>query len=192
MTISEDLEALELFNSKAEILRNSNFVQFLREQDSGISISWKKGEPTRTETRWPDAEAIRAFILTFRFFYQDNERCSIRNVARIYDALPISQGKKDLFSNSRSNLNRFLDAESPVRIDGETITCRGILEMFMYGELAHVSRKKKELLGQWMSYPLVDDVVRNEFIHILGAVTGFIEHVRNLNKEVIKELSEKK
>ena len=192
MTISEDLEALELFNRKAEILKSSSFKKFLLEQDSGITISWNKGEPVRTETRWPGAEATCAFILTFRFFYQDNERCSIRNVARIYDDLPISQEKKDLFSNSRSNLNRFLDSESPVRIDGETITRRGILEMFMYGELAHASRKKKELLEQWMSYPLIDDVVRNEFIYILGAVTGFIEHVRNLNKEVIKELSGKR
>lgn len=188
----EDLEALELFNTKAEILRNSSFLKFLLEQKSGITIAWEKDKPITTETRWPDDEATRAFILTFRFFYQDNERCSIRNIAGIYDDLPISERKKDWFENSRSNLNKFLDSESPAKVNNETITRRDILEMFMYGELAHVNRKKKELLDRWMSHPLIDIVVYNEFIYILSAVLGFIEYIRNLNEEVMKELSEKR
>jgi len=127
-----------------------------------------------------------------RFFIQDNERCSIRNVARIYEGLPISKENKKRFRTSRSNLNKFLDSELPVKVDDETITLRGILEMFIYGDLAHANRKKRELLDQWMSYPLADVVVSNQFVFILEALMGFIAWVRSLNQEVIKELTGKK
>jgi len=52
----EDLEALELFNQKAEELKNSTFVKFLLEQKPGITIAWEEGKPIRTEKRWPDKE----------------------------------------------------------------------------------------------------------------------------------------
>lgn len=187
----EGLEALELFNTKAEILKKSSFVKFLREQRTGIIISWEKDKPVAIEPRWPDVEALRAFALTFRFFIQKKETSSIRNVARIYDDLPISQEKKDLFKNARKNLNQFLDSDSPAKIDHQAVTRREILRVFMYGELAHADRSKKEMLDLWLSYPLFDAVVFTEFIYILWVFVTFIQWVSSLNKEVLEELGKR-
>ena len=53
-------------------------------------------------------------------------------------------------------------------------------------------KSKEEILNLWMSYPLMDTFFRDEFVKILGSATHIIEHVQDLNEEVIKELSEKK
>jgi len=192
MTISEDLEALELFNRKAETLRNSRFMKSLLERGSGVTISGDKDGRLTTETRWPDQEAIEAFILTFRFFIQNNEKSSFENMDRTYDNLPISQQKKELFKNARKKLNEFLDSNSSLGINEQFLTHRRILWVFIYGEFAHADKELKPTYDQWMSYGIFNVTIYNEFIYTLGRVTSFIAHVQNLNEEVIKELSEKK
>lgn len=186
----EDLEALELFNEKAEILKNSTFLKFLIEQKPSIRSSWKDGEPFEIETRWPDEEAVHAFVLTLRFFIQKKERSSFRQMARIYDNLPISQQKKKLFKDARKNLNDFLDSESPFRSHAQAITFREILKVFIYGELAHADEKKREILDKWRVVALFYAMMYQEFLYILAFVTNSIAYVENLNEEVIKELSQ--
>jgi len=192
MCNQEDLEALELFNGKAEILKNSSFVKFLLEQKPGFTISWDKDESMRTETRWPNEEAIRAFILTFRFFIQKREKSSFRRMARVYDNLPISQEKKELFKNARKKLNEFLDSNSPLAINEQFLTYRQILWTFIYGEFAHANEKYKPMYDQWMSYGIFTMMLYHEFISTLGRVTSFIVYVQNLNEGVIEELGKKK
>jgi len=192
MAISEDLKALELFNRKAEILRNSSFMKFLVERGTRITISGGKGKPTTVETKWPNDEARDAFLFTFRFFIQKKEKSSFRKMARTYDSLPISQQKKELFKDARKKLNDFLDSKSPITFQGQAITRREILWNIMYGDLSHANEKKEEILNQWMSYPLMDTFFRNEFVKILGNATYIKAHVQDLNEEVMKELSEKK
>lgn len=188
----EGLKAIELFNKKAEILKNSSFMKFLLEQKPGVTISWERDESIRTEPRWPDEEAIRAFVLTFRFFIQRREKSSFRKMAKIYDNLPISQEKKDLFKNARKKLNQFLDSNSSLAINNQFLTYRRILWVFIYGELAHADEKMKPVYDQWMSYEIFNAMIYNEFIRILGIVTSFIAYVQRLNEQVLKELSEKK
>lgn len=192
MCSQEDLEALELFNEKADKLKKSSFMKFLLERGSGVTISGDKDGRLTAETRWPDEEARDAFVLTFRFFIQKKERSSLRKMAKVYDNLPISQQQKELFKNARKKLNDFLDFRSPMQIHDQVITRRDILNTFIYGELAHANEKKKKTLDQWMSYPIFNVTIYHEFIYILGMVTNFIAYVQNLNEEVIKELGEKK
>lgn len=188
----EDLETLELFNRKAEKLKKSSFMKFLLEQGSSVTISGNKDGRVTVDTRWPDEEARDAFVLTLRFFIQKREKSSFRKMTRVYDNLPISQQRKELFKNARKQLNDFLDAKSPMQIHGQVITRRDILKTFIYGELAHANAKKKKTLDQWMSYPIFNVTIYNEFIYILGIVTSLIANVQNLNQEVVEELGAKK
>ncbi len=181
----EDLEALELFNEKADILKQSRFIKSINEQGIGVTFS------TTTETRWPDDDARDAFILTFRFFIQNNEKSSFTNMAKVYEGLPISQENKELFKNAWKELNKYLDLPSPWGINKEYPTHRDILWAFIYGELSHTNRKWKQKLDQWKSNPLGEMIVYTEFISILANVMDFITYVQNLNEEVVKELSEK-
>lgn len=192
MSNQEDLKALELFNRKAEILGNYSFMKFLVERGTGITISGGKGQPTTAETKWPNDEARDAFLFTFRFFIQDNEKSSFGNMAETYDGLPISQQKKELFKDARKHFNDFLDSKSPITFQSEAITRREILWNVMYGELAHANEKRRVTYEKWMSYPLMKEFIYHELIKILGNLMYIIAYVQDLNEEAIKELSEKK
>lgn len=188
----EDLRALELFNTKAERLNNSSFLEFLRQQGLGVTISWGKDKPSSADIRWPDEEAIDAFVLTFRFFIQSNEKSSFENVEKTYDNLPISRQKKELFKNARKKLNDYLDLRIPWQVNNQQPTRREILNVFIYGEFAHANEIKRVILDQWMSRPIFDLIVYTEFLSILWNAASFIAYVRELNEGVIKELGEKK
>jgi len=73
MAHSEIRTALKLFNEKADKLRNSNFVKAAVE-NSGVSLSWQEGEFFQITRTGPTEENVDAFVLTLRFFVQDNDR----------------------------------------------------------------------------------------------------------------------
>ncbi len=186
------LDALKLFNEKSEKLKRCSFTCLAFEHESGVSFSAKIGEAIKIERKGPDEEAIDAFILTFRFFIQDNEKTSFRNLDKIYNELSIPQLQKDLFSNARKELNTYLDSPSLFNINNETLSNRHILEVFIYGGLSHASEIKKKIFDFWMSNPFLSAHLQNEFVFILANVLNVIMYIQNLNIAVIKELNEVK
>lgn len=68
------ISILKLFNEKVDKLINSRFVKHVQE-NKGLKISIKSsiGEKVDTFHNLPDQDAIDAFVLTIRFFIQDEE-----------------------------------------------------------------------------------------------------------------------
>ena len=91
------IEALELFNNKANKLARSKLVEMMFGTDTGFTISQNAGEPMQITSRGPDETAIDAFVLTFRFFYQPGERSSFGKVADYYRTSDIDNDLKDKF-----------------------------------------------------------------------------------------------
>lgn len=120
----ECLNALNLFNEKAEKLKRCSFTRSVFEQERVITISCREDGSLGIERKGPDEESIDAFVLTYRFFCQDKERSSFRNMGVIYDSLPISQQRKDLFKGARGQFNTWLDSSPSIKIDNLTITKR--------------------------------------------------------------------
>jgi len=191
MKNKDPLDALKLFNEKAEKLKKCSFTRLVFKEKSGITFSAKIGEPVKLERRGPNEEAIDAFVLTFRFFIQDNEKSSFRNISKVYDKLPISQQEKDLFMYARKKLNDLLDSGSILKIDNKTlVTKRHILYVFIYGGLSHANERKKKIFDYWASDSILGPLLQNEFVFILATLMNFIMYIQNLNEEVIKELGE--
>ena len=187
----EDINALKLFNEKAEKLKNLSFTKtVLVEQRSSVSISARVGEPVNVKRKGPDEESIDAFVLTFRFFIQNNEKSSFGNLEEIYENLPIPQEKKDLFRSARKQVNEFLDSDSIVqfKINNKSLSRRHILDIFIYGGLSHANERKKKEYDMWMSNSVLKPLIENEFVYILGKLLRYILDVKSLNDEVIKEL----
>ena len=70
----KELVSLKLYVEKAEKLLNTRFVKHLKETGKlSASISIKEGEEVKILRILPDQDAIDAFVLTFRFFIQDND-----------------------------------------------------------------------------------------------------------------------
>ena len=189
-SITRFLNSLKLFNEKALKLTNCSFTKNVFGQKTGVKICAERGKPVEVIRFGPDQEAIDAFVLTFRFFIQDNEKSSFRNLAKIYKKLSIPEAKKRQFSEARNALNEFLDSTPPIQFNilGETLTNRRILEVFIYGGLAHANPEKKRIYDQWISISPLQPLLINQFIVILAKVLNIILYVAKLNAEVIGEL----
>jgi len=182
------LKALILFNEKADKLNNLTFTKYVTTQKHGFTLSFQIDGPVSVERRGPDEEAIDAFVLTFRFFIQDNEESSLRKQAKLYGDLLISYHKKDKFEKYRNNLNEFLDSQSFFSTNGNNWTKRQILEIFIYGGLAHANKKKKEIYDHWMSNQVLKPMITDEFVNILKIVLVYIMWIKSLNEQVIEDL----
>jgi hypothetical protein len=186
--MSYNIDALRLFNEKAEKLANCRFIKIVFGQKTGVELRGERGKPLEVIRRGPDDESIDSFVLTFRFFIQDNEKSSFRNIAKIYQALPISEEIKHRFSKARDVLNNFLESPPPIRynIDNEVPNNRRILEVFVYGGLAHANPEKKKTYDRWTRNPETRALLINAFVTILATIMRIIEYVTQLNNEGIE------
>ena len=195
---NRNLRALILFNKKANELRESRFVNFiLKTKRFTVSFDVKKvGEGARVKIKkdLPDKHAIAEFVLTFRFFIQDNEDSSFRNLAKVYDELAVSRELKTRFSEIRSRLNDYLDSEPQIKfkIDNQTLRRRTIMEAFIYGKLAHANTEKEKIFNQWANNPLLFPMLEFEFNNILEFLLRVIHATSQLNAKAIEELKSTK
>src|SRR5215207_5880128 len=125
MNLIKDIEALELFNEKADKLRNLSFVRSLLSAKSGWQVSFQEGTVTTSNRYGPDNESIEAFVLTFRFFIQDNEPSSIRSMAkryrRLYEDSLIPHELLDSFDDTRNWLLNYVNSDTPIKsLKGDT------------------------------------------------------------------------
>ncbi|VVB88876.1 Uncharacterised protein [uncultured archaeon] len=187
----KDLEDMALFNDKAEKLRNHNFTKKVTD-GFGVTVSAKEGEPINVEKRFPTDESIESFVLTLRFFIQENEAPSFKNMTKMYSKLPDYSKEKNSFLNVRKGLNDYLnspDKQLNISEDGETFTNRRIFEIFLYGGLAHANQAKKRKYDKWMANPLVGTILQEEFINIICYILRCVLYVQELNESLIKDFT---
>lgn len=184
-SLTEDiLRPLRLFNEKANTLRNSRFVQ--HGTISG-SVYATQDQQVHTAINLPDEEAIRAFVLTFRFFIQEKETSSFKRLADTYEKLPVSEELKTQYSTLRRGLNDLLDASSNLKIFN--LTRRDIIWTIIYGELAHSDEEKLARIDVWRKDPVIWTLVQFEFNSSLADVLEYIVAVANLNTKVLEEIT---
>lgn len=167
MTIEEQIETLDVFIESVDELAKSSF--FKQATDNGIStaISLSDGRILALNRVGPHHEAVKALLLTIRFFCQDNET-SIGNVAAMVQSLPIAEELKSQFAESRDNFNAFLDRPTTITFPNGTgaDTNRAIFVTFLYGTFAHAHRERRRRVKTWEQQPYFDDL-RATFDRIL-------------------------
>lgn len=187
--LEEQIKAIKLFNEKARILQEGNFYNYLKEHKSiGIKIGGKLAPGV--ETNYPDEEAIRSFLLTFRFFIRDRDGCSFRCLGMIYPQLPIPSELKEKYKQIRNSINNFLDSNTHAKISQiGVITNRELLENFMYGHYVHVNQKKKQILDKWLRSKFTELFLKYEFCCILSGISDIIPYIVDINNKALEYLS---
>lgn len=153
-----------------------------------VSISGVRGQEVTSTRNLPDQDAIDAFVLTFRFFYQDNEKSSFRQLSKAYEELPISPELKKNFNDWRNGLNDYLDKKISITVDSRHPSRRELLDIFIYGGLAHANPEKKTIYDEWKKVSFVYIFLETEFCSTLEDLLQAIRHFADLNKEAIEQL----
>ncbi len=141
-------------------------------------------------------ESIDAFLLSLRFFLQDNESSSFRNLAKHYNLLPLPQELRDQYHRIRERLNGFLDAPGAIGMvkKGEpaALSRRSILEAYLWGDLAHRSHPKSAShreLRDWLKQdPMFEALGRMQLVVLLGDLAEIIGLAKDLNVKSLKHL----
>ncbi|MEK6409335.1 MAG: hypothetical protein AABN34_20620 [Acidobacteriota bacterium] len=191
MPFEEELYTLRLFNEKADRLDQGGFIRNLLANGMQLKIVWEPGSSTH-ELEGLDQDGIDAFILNYRFFIQNNDRISFANMASLYDGLPVAEETKERFKQVRVSLNQFFEVPSSVTLGPNFLTFGYILDIFIYGGLAHANRQKKEEYDRWMRVAPIGQMVSYDFARALIEVLNRILAVKELNEEVIRELEQRR
>lgn len=190
--LDEIAKALRLFNEKADKLSRLSFLDKIRHPDSGITISWERVSEDsfniKQERRGPEEEAIDAFVLTFRYFIQDNEQTSFRKMERHYLNAPLDPALQQKCVQLRKEVNEYLDGETNISFNSEQLTRRRILDVFLYGGLSHANDEKRRLWKTWMNDKFVAVMFENEFLTVLSNIHIGIDMIRKMNEDALQSL----
>jgi len=191
------IKSLSLFNEKASKLSRLSFTKEIFKCSTGVTIKINRKNDgfyeLTQERRVPFEEAIDAFVLTIRFFIQDNESVSLRNIAKIYEVAPIELKLKEKFALLRNQLNQYLDSDSviSINVNGEIFNHRKILDVVIYGGLSHANEQKKKQYDFLMKSP-IKALIENDFVYTLTTIFNTIYLISEINKIVLTNLKQQK
>lgn len=192
LSVEQLVRHLELFNEKADRLLNSEFVDYVRKQGMSLKVTYTPHSAT-IDLNTPGKDATEAFVLNLRFFIQDNERSSFRNMAKTYESLSVSGDLKQEFNKTRRVLNDTLDSSSNMKImkrgSADAFTRREIIWNIVYGLLAHSNDERRKTIEEWKKDPTLWAPVNFEFQSALLEFLRFIQIVYELNKRALAEIS---
>lgn len=191
MNRANAISILKLFNEKVDKLIKSRFVKHIQ-GNKGMKVSIKSslGKKVDISHNLPDQDAIDAFVLTMRFFIQDNEPTSLCNMAKLYNDITVSSNIKDDFNWVRNKLNSELSKKSMFNLQNKHLSRGEIFDTVIYGGLAHAKKEKKEDFDKWMRIEPLAAFVIAEFNNVLIYFLDCIAYTTKVNTRALDELVE--
>jgi hypothetical protein len=197
--LKHDLEVLGLFNEKVARLESTGLAQFLEQSMPNVTMkmdqvtsSTQVGSSVEIVGRvWStldniDQDTIDAFVLTYRMFVQRNDRASLDSLRKIYDRSWMPDEAAESFRKAMSQVENFLDSTLEVQFaQGEEITRRRLVDVLLYGVLAHSNPEKEREFRLWTSSGGLTGFVWAEFIVTLEQMLFYLKFFRELNEAVI-------
>ena len=142
----------------------------------------------------PERDALKAVLLTLRFFSQSRtERTSIENIGAII-AEPSLGVREDLiqeYAQRRGVLNAYLKSSLPIKLpdfDG-SVTKWKIYDTILYGRFAHANPSKRRLALKWEASDFWA-IIHHEFLSIVMEYINKVEHLAQTIQEIRDELDE--
>lgn len=208
MAIHTDVDkfiyALNLFNEKVEKLLNLSFVQqFIQEGNVAGMKATRRDDNSffvQDTSRGPSSESIDAFVLTIRFFIQNNEECSLMNLAKHYQGATVGIESATLFLENRKGFNADLDELTGIAMDEhkniimsdseDGLTRDEVFDICVYGGLSHANRSKKEKYDAFNNtpFPLISGIFRQCFVDTLFMYCNYLYIQMHVNKDMLVEL----
>jgi len=171
---AEAAAAVELFRQKFGKLQRSSVWQAIQTNQIRFSVSAEIGDPVRLAVEGPSEEAVDAFVLTVRFFLQNNESISISRLVGLLESLPLESDLRARVTEMRTAFNAALDRPCGIQVDSVHPSNRDVLEIFIYGGLAHANQRKRAEFEGWSRQPIVFGMMSQVFYSTLVKVLHFL------------------
>lgn len=130
-----------------------------------------------------DRDNIEAFVLTYRMLTQNNDRYSIAQLAGGYDH--VHQVFRNIFSHLRQQYAEFLSADSPLHPKGVALSHGNILDIVIYGELAHSNKRKAITFHNLTRWSAHEKSLWLAFDHTLRFSVEILQYFRDLNAAIL-------
>ncbi|RCU49172.1 hypothetical protein DU002_12520 [Corallincola holothuriorum] len=196
------LELLRSFNAKVERLERSGFTERFGDKTPEVIAKFDqvhfenlgdgKFNLMGPMTAWvPDynEDEIDAVVLTYRMLTQNNDRVCLRQLSKIYNAPWFPEGGTKQFNDAREEVNRYLDSAATVGIEDKYFSIRSIMDVIIYGGLAHSKLDKERVYNSWVNSGFMG-LFQIEFVAALKFMIVMFTHFKNLNNATIKIVEE--
>jgi hypothetical protein len=182
-----DREVLEIFVESVDELLDSDFLAQVKADGISTRFKWSHATGFLSERTGPERDAAKAFLLTLRFFGQNNEPTSLCNMEERIDGLDIDASLKEGFRTSRHSFNSYLDKPPSVTFPkgSSADSRRQILEAFLYGIFAHANAKHRRRVKAWEGQPYFEDI-RSQFDLILLEYLKAVSAMASVCRECLK------
>jgi ribosomal protein L30 len=195
--MKNDLEVLRRFNRRATRTEQSAFWKRYADQVPNVvsrmeNMRFEKTGPTSftmegiiySSLEDFDQDEIAAFVLDYRQYTQNNDAISIASLARIYGRAWMQSGARKNFEEIRARFNQKLDASSSLIFGDYHMSVRELIEIVVYGGLAHSNPKKAEIFERWEKSGIMG-MVWAEFFAAMRGLMQTLKQLRTLNDQVL-------
>jgi hypothetical protein len=179
-------EVLETFSEKVSRLEKSTLWRLISSEGWKASWDFEANRPG-DDARMPEIEQLEAYVLNLRFFIQDNEPTSLRNMDSRYKRECQDSELRRQFSEVRDAMNGALDRELWFRFNDQPMTYRMLLNGMIYTRLAHASKDKHLLFDQMATHPFGRMMAMNEFLKCIAVVHGGVILINKLNARALPQ-----
>ncbi len=188
MMTNKQIDDLKLFNEKSAVLLTSTFANAMLKNASGFMFSYKANEGYEAIIVGAEGESVDAAFLTLRMFMQDNDRVSVRNIAKIYSKEQNLADFRADFNSARSQLNKDLETSTGIIFFDKNYTYYEILELLMYGSKSHTNREKEAELRTLIEKPIVSQLFLNQANVAAALLMQGIAAIAEINQRALISL----
>ena len=183
------VDRLQLFNRKVDKLASFSLYEHVTSKATTAHVHWERDKGWEAVFEGPGVEALDATVLTLRQFMQDNDPVSLANMRRAYEDPRMPPDIREAFCDTTAKLNAFLDRDTNVAVEASRkLTHRDVLNIFVYGGLAHSNPRYRAMFESLASTPFMA-VLQVDFVNAVGTFVTALRYMANANKQALEALA---
>jgi len=136
-------EIIQDFIDKVDRLQQYKFVKVVLNEQTGWIGSFDANGDFEEIIIGPNREEVDSALLIVRQFMQNNDPISIKNIIDLAHEYLTNEAAHSI-DEIRDSLNKELDSHPPIGVEGKAKSYREIVDIYLYGEHAHTSKKKRK------------------------------------------------
>ena len=200
--IQAQLDTLRHFNRKVDHLERTGFAVRYAEEVPQVMARFddvsfedhgggKLSMTGRVHSWLQDfsQDEIDAFVLTYRLFTQRNDRISLHSLSGIYASGWMPAEAREYFESARSEVKDYLERAATIMFGEYHISIAGIVDVVVYGGMAHSNREKSEIFDAWSSSGFMG-FIWAEFFAYARFMIRILRQIRDLNLHLLTALDD--